>query len=88
MDWEDLLVGAFGNKTRVRIVKYLLGIKGANISKIVRELGISYPSAKRNLRALSEIGVLEEILLGRTRIYRLSDSEIVRRLIVCMKGRG
>ncbi|MCS7102550.1 MAG: winged helix-turn-helix domain-containing protein [Candidatus Korarchaeum sp.] len=86
MDWEDLLVESLSNRTKIRIMRYLLGRKGANISRIARELGVSYESAKRNLRALNEIGVLEEITIGRARIYRLSDNEAVRRLIACITG--
>ncbi|MEM0268812.1 MAG: winged helix-turn-helix domain-containing protein [Candidatus Korarchaeum sp.] len=86
LDWEDLLVEALGNRTKVRIMRYLLRRGGANISRIARELGISYTSAKRSLKVLSEIGILEEIAIGRARVYRLSDSENVRRLIACITG--
>lgn len=86
MDWEDLLAQALGNKIRIRIIRYLLERKGANVSRISRELGIPYTSAKRNLKALSDVGVLEEISVGRARLYKLSDSEVVRRLILCVIG--
>lgn len=86
MNWEDLLVKALSNRTKVRILRYLIQRRGANISKIARELGISYISAKRNLKVLNEIGILEEIVIGRARVYRLSDNESVRRLVACMTG--
>jgi len=83
VSWEELLVTAFGSKTRLDIIK-LLSEGGKNISRIARELNISYSSAEKNLRALESAGILEEIRLGRVRIYRLADSEEVRALLKCL----
>ncbi len=87
MDWEDLLVEALGSRIRVRMIGYLIQRGGANASRIARDLDIPYASAKRNLRVLAEIGILEEIAIGRAKIYRLSNSESVRRLVKCITAR-
>ncbi len=83
VSWEELLVAAFSSKIRLDIIK-LLSEGGKNISRIARELNISYSSAEKNLKALEGAGILEEIRLGRVRIYRLADSEEVRALLKCL----
>ncbi len=83
VSWEELLVTAFSSKIRLDIIK-LLSEGGKNISRIARELNISYSSAEKNLKALEDAGILEEIRLGRVRIYKLSDSEEVRVLLKCL----
>jgi len=87
LDWEDLLIEAMKSKTRVRILKYIINAGGANISRISRELGISYTSAERNLEALSKAGILEEVKLGRVRVYKMGEGESVVKLIKCLTGR-
>jgi DNA-binding transcriptional ArsR family regulator len=87
LDWEDLLTEAMKSKTRVRILKYIINAGGANISRISRELGISYTSAERNLEALSKAGILEEVKLGRVRVYKMGEGESVVKLIKCLTGR-
>jgi DNA-binding transcriptional ArsR family regulator len=87
LDWEDLLIEAMKSKTRVRILKYIIKAGGANISRISRELGISYTSAERNLEALSKAGILEEVKLGRVRVYKMGEGESVVKLIKCLTGR-
>jgi DNA-binding transcriptional ArsR family regulator len=87
LDWEDLLIEAMKSKTRVRILKYIIKAGGANISRISRELGISYTSAERNLEALSKAGILEEVKLGRVRVYKMGEGEGIIKLIKCLTGR-
>lgn len=84
MRWEDLLVEAFSNRVRIAIIKLLLSGEGMNISRIARTLGISYSSAERNLEALKSSGILDEIRLGRVRIYKLSGRHEVRTLVRCL----
>lgn len=86
MDWEDFLAEALGNRVRVRVIKYLFQRGGANLSRISRDLGLSYTSAKNNLRVLVSIGVLNEVEVGRVKIYKLSDSPSVRKLVKCVIG--
>ncbi len=85
MKWDDLLVEAFSNRIRVRILRLLSSTGGGmNISKIARRLDISYSSAERNLEALKSVGILEEVRIGRVRIYRLSDRREVRAILRCL----
>ncbi len=84
MNWEDLLVEAFSSKTRLRIIKLLWRSKGMNISRIARNLNVSYSSAESNLEALRRAGIIEETKLGRVRIYKLSSREEVRDLLRCL----
>ncbi len=86
MNWEDLLIEAMKSKTRIRILKYIMKVGGANISRISRELGISYTSAERNLEALSRAGILEEVRLGRVRVYKIGEGENIIKLIKCLTG--
>ncbi len=84
VDWEDLLVEAFSNRTRLRIIKLLWKSNGMNISRIARNLNISYSSAENNLEALRRASIIEETRLGRVRIYRLSNKDEVRDLLRCL----
>ncbi len=85
MNWDDLLVEAFSNRIRVRILRLLSSAKGGmNISKIARTLNISYSSAERNLEALKSAEILEEVRLGRVRLYRLSERREVRVILRCL----
>ncbi|GEM_PF-740787 len=85
MNWDDLLVEAFSNRIRVGILRLLSSSAGGmNISRIARTLNISYSSAERNLEALKLAGILEEVRLGRVRIYRLSGRKEVRAILRCL----
>ncbi len=84
LNWEDFLVEAFSSKARLRIIKLLWKSKSINISRIARNLNLSYSSAENNLEALRRAGIIEEIKLGRVRIYRLSDKDEVRDLLRCL----
>lgn len=86
MDWEDLLAEALGNRVRIRILKYLFQKEGANLSRISRDLGISYASAKNNLSVLVSVGVVDEVEIGRVKIYRLSDNPATRKILRCVIG--
>ncbi len=85
MNWDDLLVEAFSNKIRVKILRLLSSSGGMNISKVARTLDVSYSSAERNLEALKSVGILEEVRLGRVRIYRLSGRKEVRAILRCLR---
>ena len=84
VNWEDLLVEAFSNRIRLEVIRLLWREGEKNISRIARDLNLSYSSAERNLEALRRAGILEEVRLGRVRIYRLSDSREVRALLRCL----
>ncbi len=85
MNWEEVLVEAFKNETRLRIIKVLASGR-KNISRIVRETGKSYVSVERNLEGLRNAGIVRESRLGRIRLYELSDDEYVRRILGCILG--
>ncbi len=85
MDWEKLLVEAFKNDARVKIIKVLSTGK-KNISRIVRETGKPYVTVERNLEGLKEAGIVRESRLGRVRIYELKDDELVRKILGCIFG--
>ncbi len=85
MNWEETLIEAFKNETRLRIIKVLSSGR-KNISRIVRETGKSYISVERNLEGLRNAGIVKERRLGRVRLYELSDDEYVRRILRCIFG--
>jgi len=85
LNWEETLIEAFKNETRLRIIKVLSSGR-KNISRIVRETGKSYISVERNLEGLRNAGIVKERRLGRVRLYELSDDEYVRRILRCIFG--
>ena len=70
-----------GSRARVRILGYLLRVGESNITRISRETGVHHSVARRYLEELSRLGMVEEISIGRMRIYRVVWSNIRVRLL-------
>ena len=70
-----------GSRARVRILRRLLTLGESNITRISRETGVHHSIARKYLEELSRIGMVEEIKIGRMRIYRVVWSNIKIRLL-------
>ncbi len=64
----------FGSKGKIKILKVIYGRGQANITRIVRETGLNHKSVVKHLRELVEIGVVEETVLGRIKLYSINFS--------------
>jgi len=75
----------FESKGRFRVVRFLLEVGEANITRIVKETGLPHRLVEKHLEALREAGIVRERKYERMRIFEvdLSDSRILatRRLL-------
>ncbi len=60
----------FSSKGRVKVLKVVLRRGEANLSTIIRETGLNYISVIKHLNYLKHYDIIEEINLGRVRVYR------------------
>ncbi|MDT7889834.1 MAG: winged helix-turn-helix domain-containing protein [Desulfurococcales archaeon] len=84
LDIENLL----GSRARIRILRYLLEVGEANITRISREARVSQAIARRYLEDLARIGLVEEVKLGRMRIYRVVWSDTRIRILKTLINMG
>ncbi|MCE4601891.1 MAG: winged helix-turn-helix domain-containing protein [Desulfurococcales archaeon] len=70
MDLESL----FGSRGRVKVLKFLLEEGYSNITRIVRETGLSYRTVVRHLEELKKAGLVEERRYGRLRVFEVDLS--------------
>ncbi|MEM2006287.1 MAG: winged helix-turn-helix domain-containing protein [Sulfolobales archaeon] len=78
---RDLVVEVMSSRVRVKILRLLVERESLNISAIVRETKLNHKIVKENLDYLVEQGIVNEIIIGRVRAYRLNYSNPVARAI-------
>lgn len=76
-DLEKIL----GSRARIRILGYLLKVGESNITRISRHTGVHHRIARKYLEELSKLGMVEEVKIGRMRVYRVVWSNIKIRLL-------
>jgi len=64
--FEDI----FSSKGRVKVLKTVLEKGEINITQLIKETGLNHRVVSKHLRYLIDSGIIEEIKLGRIRIYR------------------
>lgn len=65
---EDIL----GDKTKLRIISFLLSSGSANITRIVEEARSNYSRVKKHLDELERMGIVRQERLGRVRVYHIN----------------
>jgi len=53
-----------------------LQVSECDVGSLVQELGISQPLVSKHLRVLREAGVVDVEVVGKRRVYRLSDEPL------------
>ncbi|MEL9929380.1 MAG: winged helix-turn-helix domain-containing protein [Sulfolobales archaeon] len=81
MKSKDSLDHIFRSPGRYRVLRYLLIKGGSNITRISRELNMPHTLVRRYLEEMKEIGVVEEVRLGRSRYFMPVWSDVRVRLI-------
>ncbi|MEM0453508.1 MAG: winged helix-turn-helix domain-containing protein [Sulfolobales archaeon] len=66
MSFEDI----FSSKGRVKVLKVILLHGEINITSIIRETGLNYTLVTKHINYLKSCNIIEEIVLGRVKIYR------------------
>ena len=77
----SLLEELFSSKGRVKVLKALLKLEEANITRIVKEVDMHHRVVQKHLEKLVSLGIVEEKRYGRLRFFRLNFSNPKIRLI-------
>lgn len=64
----------FGSKGRLKVLKFLLEEGHSNITRIVKETGLTYRTVTRHLEELKKEGLVVERRYGRLRIFEANLS--------------
>jgi DNA-binding transcriptional ArsR family regulator len=64
------------SKGRFKILKLLAEVRELNISEIARKTNTAYVSADHHLKLLKEMGLVEEKVFGKIRIFRFRDEDM------------
>ncbi len=67
---ELRLEEVFASRGRVKVLKTIYELGEANITKIIKLTGLNYRSVINHLSYLLKVGLVEEVSIGRARIYR------------------
>ena len=65
----------FASKGRVKIIKILVKEEELNISEIVERCKLNHKSTLNHLQFLDEVGIVQEKIYGRIRIYRIRSED-------------
>ncbi len=60
----------FSSKGRVKVLKTIIKHGEINLTSIIRETGLNYLSVTNHIKYLRSHGLIDEIRLGRVKIYR------------------
>jgi len=66
MKVEDI----FSSKGRIKVLKSIVFHGEINLTSIIKETGLNYNSVVKHLEYLKSHNIIEEINLGRVKIYR------------------
>ncbi len=66
MSFEDI----FSSRGRVKVLKAILFHGEINLTSIIRETRLNYASVTRHINYLKSCNIIDEIRLGRVKIYR------------------
>jgi DNA-binding transcriptional ArsR family regulator len=77
-----------GSRARIRILRYLLEVGEANITRISREARVHQAIARKYLEDLTRMGLVEEVRIGRMRIYRVVWSDTRIRILKSLITQG
>lgn len=72
MNLEDV----FSSKPRVKILKLIYTLGQLNVTKVSREIKMSYAATTQHLKLLESEGILLERMYGRVKMYRFNEASI------------
>ena len=70
MPANDAFEELFSSRGRVKVLKELLERGEVNITQLIKLTGLNYVTTTKHLKYLVKVGIVEEIRMGRVRIYR------------------
>ena len=72
---KDFLEEVFSSRGRVRILRVLLKLGEANITKIVKETGLHHYIVEYHLNKLINLGIIVEKRYGRSRVFAMNHND-------------
>ena len=75
------LDNVFSSKGRAKILELLAQNNEMNISEIIRRTCLNHSSATLHLKALEELGFIQEKIFGRIKIYRYRIEDVNARAL-------
>lgn len=76
MDGDSSLEDVVASKGRLKILRLLSQVKELNISEIARRTSLPYVSTHRHLEVLKRMGLVEEKVFGRIRIFKFVEENV------------
>lgn len=80
----------FSSRGRAKILELLAQYDEMNISEIIRRTNLNHSSACSHLKALEELGFIQEKIFGRIKIYRFRTEDInaraLKKLVLLWSG--
>ncbi|WXG40713.1 MAG: winged helix-turn-helix domain-containing protein [Candidatus Freyarchaeum deiterrae] len=73
---ENSLEKIFSSKGRIKIVKILAQEGELNISEIAKRANLNYSTTNQHLNFLKKVGLVQEKIFGRIRIFRFKAENI------------
>ena len=70
MDLEEV----FSSKPRVKILKLIYALGQLNVSRVSREIKMSYVATAKHLKLFESEGILLERMYGRVKMYRFNEA--------------
>jgi DNA-binding transcriptional ArsR family regulator len=71
----------FSSRGRAKILDLLAKHDEMNISEIIRRTSLNHSSVKHHLKALEDLGFVQEKVFGRIKIYRFRTEDINARAL-------
>ncbi len=60
----------FSSRGRVKVLKTILQLGEVNVTQIIKLTRLNYKVVKKHIEYLKKLGLIEEIVIGRVKLYR------------------
>lgn len=67
---DNPLEEVLSSRVRVKVLKIVFDRGEVNISQIIRETGLNHKLVSKHLKYLVDSGLIEEVKIGRLRLFR------------------
>ncbi|OYT50674.1 MAG: ArsR family transcriptional regulator [Desulfurococcales archaeon ex4484_204] len=69
---SSCLEDIFSSRGRVKVLKTIIELEEVNISRLIKLTRLNYRTVVKHLEYLKKVGIVDEIVVSRTRIFRLN----------------
>ncbi len=79
MDKKNSIEEILGSKARIKILVFLAKSEESNISQIISKTRLNHSNIVKHLNILKDLGLIQEKIFGRIKIYRFKIEDIKAR---------